>query len=223
MYRWTVALMLATALLLTLGTSTAVADQIGLSGATGTATLTRTAGGITVNFGTFTGTGTASFQQPTGLQLFTGNFTLTLTSGPFTLTQVNPGNYTVAMGSSTLAFSVTSNAAAPNNGTLTGNWNLKAASDGTGSAKLVGSMLVGTNSFTDWVLADWPVGKTTQEDFTLLLSSSTVDALWLASNGTSVTAAFSSGEVLPVPEPVAVFLFGGGMLVVGTFLRRRKK
>src|SRR5215472_13550899 len=74
----------------------ALADQIGIAGATGTVTFTNEPGGIDFTTTGFTATGTASFQHPTGVPIAIGNATFGPESG--TITPGSPGIFAIITG-----------------------------------------------------------------------------------------------------------------------------
>jgi hypothetical protein len=161
--------------------------------------------------------GAGNFQQ--GVVQTSGNYTFTESGGTITMTSINGGaTFDVQMNGATLAFSWTSGS-----NFLTGNLTLTSASDNTPSPRFVGTLLV-TGVSAGLYSTFWPAGDTVNMDFTLTLGSNpTLENVFNHTTATSTSGSYSSGQVLPAPEPISVALFGSGLIMVGGILRRRSR
>lgn len=105
---------------------------------------------------------------------------------------------------------------------ITGTITWSFLSDGSASSKLVGSMKIDDNANGGLLGIDFPEGASVLIDYTFSNIHPTVGGLLGLGDGHSSGIAWdSSGEVPSVPEPGTLLLLGAGLVVAGTFLRRR--
>ncbi len=226
---------IAACLLLALGAISATAQsQITLANSTQVVTFTATSV-TTMNIalgscsgGTFTGTctlsGSAFFPGDTGSPTY--SFTTT-TAAAFTATKF--GTSTVfpitTPGGATSTFSY-----AGGTDSLSGTVTWTNANNGSGNPHFTGIITVTASSGTAAFTSLFGVGST--PSFDLLLSALTCTGIGgnpctlegiFASGSGSANAPDSAGQVQPVPEPGSMLLLGSGLLVAGSFLRRRRR
>ena len=146
-----------------------------------------------------------------------GNYTMTLTSGPIPLIPSSPpllGVYDVTPGGWTLSLTFND---ITNPGTFSGMWDLETLSgETTRVPEFIGAFLVtsGTNQFQGWV------GTTLQSDFTVNLNHNQTVSQIFQVVGAQTSGKFSSGELMPTPEPATLGLLGLGALILAAWLRR---
>jgi hypothetical protein len=201
----------------------ALADEIGLGGATGSISFTSVGNG-TLTFSTsgFTVSAPlATFQSPKGTVLSSGTATLGAMSGT---TGTDVGGIFTLSPSVSESFSYTATSPAGTDA-LTGTITWVGIKDGTSTPSFdVNSFLtVATVAATSSAAfkADFPVNGTSEIDFTLN-ANPTLAALALASAGTTEALSFSSGEVVPTPLPATLPLLATGLVGLWGLGRKRK-
>lgn len=194
------------------------ADEIGISGASGSITFTSNGNG-TLNFSTggfATASPLATFQSPTGTPQDSGSASFGAMSGS-TGTESGGVFSITSGGSETFTFTSTSDS-----DTLTGTVNWNGIKDNTTSPQfdvnstLLVTAVAGDSTFTN----DFQVGTSHQIDFTIT-GSTTLTALAGTAKGNTATYTFSSGEVSAVPEPGTLVLFGSGLISLAGLMRRK--
>ncbi len=228
---------IAACLLLALGAiSATVQSQITLTNSsqnvTFTATSTFPSASANVALGscsstTFTGTCTLSGSTLFGSDIGTYTFTTT-TSSAFTISSSSAVQTVwpfTTPGGATSTFSYS----AADGDSLTGTVSWTTANNGSGNPHLDGTITVTSRSGDMAFTSAFPVSSVS--NFDLLLSKltctpsitpCTVEQLFVNGSG-SASATVSSGQVPAMPEPGSMLLLGSGLLVAGSFLRRRRR
>ncbi len=225
---------------LAFATTPLMADQLTLGGdgqATFTGTGSNTGDVITiVTSGTSGGCpagdtcigsiNSGGFESPTGTNIFGGaswSFSVPQSAPLLSLlAPSSPGVYNVDQnGGQTATFNFSGNGDTVS-GTI--DWTSLTQSSTTQAATISGTLIVssvsggGTDGTT--FAKDFPLGDTLGVDYTFNMGSSLSGLL---GNKLSVTGTASSGEVPGAPEPTTLVLYGAGMLVVGSYFRKRRQ
>lgn len=223
-------MLIVVAAVLSLTAIPAFADQLTLGG-DGTVFFCSTGGpnspivlsttpGCTTAGGTVGSTNSGTFESPTG------NTVVALQPWHLVFPSTNPfefgslvGNvFSVVSPQNVTAFSWGGNGT----GTITGNVIWTIVKDGTDRPQFMGDLVITGNGNTGQLLAEFPVGLTMGIDFTINLGGNPqLDDVFASGAPAATNGRFSSGEVPSVPEPGTALLMGAGLLVAGTFLRRR--
>lgn len=190
---------------ITIGQSTSGSWQFQGAGAT-TVSLTGSCGvaNCISGYGYF-GTGAGTYN----MWVSGNNPTLTSTA--------DPSLFAVNMNGGTLNFSFSLGASS-----LTGSIVLITLKDGTMAPQFLGALKVtgATGAFASL----WAASSQAPFDLTLSIPAghALVDQV-VSGTAANTTAANSSGEILPVPEPTSIALIGAGLLAAGGLLKRAKR
>jgi hypothetical protein len=224
-------LYLLAALVVLLGITPAMADQLTLGGdgtiffcSTGgvnSPIVISTSSSCSPQGGTAGSSTTGSFESPTGntviaLQPWSLAFPTGLEIGA-----LSGGVFQFVNQPTTTAFSW---GGASGTGTVTGNVTWSLVSDGTPVPRFFGNLVVtGNTAPAGSALAnDYQPGHSVAIDFTVNLGSNpTLETIYARGDGASTSGTFSSGEVPAAPEPTSIFFLGTGILAAGTVLRAR--
>ena len=226
-------LYLLAALVVLLGITPAMADQLTLGGdgnlffcSTGgvnSPIVISTSSGCSPQGGTAGSPNSGSFESPTGntiaaLQPWSLVFPTGLEIGA-----LSGGVFQFVNQPTTTAFSWGGPTGTPATSPITGNITWSLVSDGTPVPRFFGTMVITGNANGGALGADYQVGHTVNIDFTVNLGSNpTLETVFAHTGGvTSTSGSFSSGEVPAAPEPTSIFFLGTGILAAGTVLRAR--
>jgi len=223
-------LYLLAALVVLLGITPAMADQLTLGGdgtiffcSTGgvnSPIVISTSSGCTPQGGVAGSATTGSFESPTGNTVIALQpWSLTFPTG-LELGALSGGVFQFVNQPTTTAFSW---GGASGTSPITGNITWALVSDGTPVPRFFGTMVITGNSNSGVLGSDYQVGHSVNIDFTVSLGSNpSLEAVYAHTGGAlSTSGTFSSGEVPAAPEPTSIFFLGTGILAAGTVLRAR--
>jgi hypothetical protein len=221
-----------------LSTTPLMADQLALGGdgnvtftGTGstsgdviTVTTTETPMGCAAG-STCIGAVSGSFEAPTGTPIFTGaawSFSLPTVSPLLSLLAAGFDTYKVDQNGGQMA---TFNFSGGGGDTLTGtiDWTTLAQSPTTSVATMSGTIMInsvvggGTDGAT--FAADFAAGDTLGIDYSFSMPSLLSGVVGTTN---TLTGFASSGEVPGAPEPTTLVIYGAGMLVIGSYFRKRR-
>ncbi len=170
-------------------------------------------------------TGTCTLSGSAASAGDTGTYIFSTTTGANPITLMNTGGtvFPAHENGATITFTYTGS----DGDKLTGTFVLNDAANGSSNPHLDGFIATGYTVSGDSAFTSQFSTSTLAIDVLLgslncspSLSPCTMENLF-SNPGTTGSAPVSSGEITNTPEPGSMFLFGSGVLVLGTFLRRQ--
>jgi hypothetical protein len=140
-----------------------------------------------------------------------GTYTTWITGGTMSLGSSGGGVYAINMNGATIHFAFDFGA-----NFLNGNMTLNNVTDGTNVPRFIGGLYITGSS-----LAGYPAGNYVPLDFNVYLGNNpTIDQVY-AGSAPSTQGILSSGQIIPIPEPVSLATLGSGLIGMAGLLGRR--